>query len=138
MAGTPTVWGLDRVDVGRFALGNTLLMFVGFALGALIRNTPGAVVAYMIYAFVAPGLLALLAYSQTWFRDARPWVDAEYHQDAPQVGRPRRPARLALTNFRDCGGEGAGPVAGWLAAMLDHAVELAGRSSDGGLVRLWR
>lgn len=82
IAGTPTVWDLNLADVGYFALGNTLLMFVGFSLGALIRNTPGAVVAYMIYAFVAPGLFALLAYSQTWFRDARPWVDAKYHQDA--------------------------------------------------------
>jgi ABC-type transport system involved in multi-copper enzyme maturation permease subunit len=82
MASTPTVWDLNLADVGYFALGNTLLMFVGFSLGALIRNTPGAIVAYMIYAFVAPGLLALLAYSQTWFRDARPWIDAKYHQDS--------------------------------------------------------
>ncbi|HLL64996.1 MAG TPA: zinc-binding dehydrogenase [Micromonosporaceae bacterium] len=62
---------MNLADFGYFALGNTLLIFVGLSLGALIRNTAGAVVAYMIYAFVAPGLFALLAYSQTWFRDTR-------------------------------------------------------------------
>jgi hypothetical protein len=35
----------------------------------------------MIYAFVAPGLLAFLAFNQTWFNDARPWVDPKYNQD---------------------------------------------------------
>ena len=57
-------------------------MLVGFTLGALIRNSPGAIVAYMIYAFVAPGLLAFLAFNQAWFRDVRPWVDPKYNQDA--------------------------------------------------------
>jgi hypothetical protein len=47
----------------------------------LIRNSPGAIVAYMVYAFVIPGLLAFLAFNQAWFRDARPWVDPKYNQD---------------------------------------------------------
>jgi hypothetical protein len=81
MTGTATVWDVDAVDVGYFALGNTLLLLVGFTLGALIRTSPGAIVAYMIYAFVVPGLLAFLAFNQAWFRDARPWVDPKYNQD---------------------------------------------------------
>ena len=81
-AGIPAVWNEDVADVGRFLLGNILLMLVGFTLGALIRNSTGAVVAFMIYAFVAPGLLAFLAFNQRWFHDARPWVDAKYNQDA--------------------------------------------------------
>ena len=36
----------------------------------------------MIYAFVAPGLLAFLAFNQAWFHDARPWVDPKFNQDA--------------------------------------------------------
>jgi thiosulfate reductase cytochrome b subunit len=48
----------------------------------MVRNSVGAVVAYLVYAFVAPGLLALLAFNQAWFRDARPWVDPKYSQDA--------------------------------------------------------
>jgi ABC-2 type transport system permease protein len=82
MTGTPAVWDLDAADVGRFALGIMLMVFVGFGIGALIRNSPGAIVAYMIYAFVAPGLLAFLSFNQTWFRDARPWVDFKHNQDA--------------------------------------------------------
>ena len=79
---SPSVWDQSAVDVGYFALGQTLLLLVGFVLGALIRNSSGAIVAYMLYGFVAPGLLAFLAFSQDWFADARPWVDAKYSQDA--------------------------------------------------------
>jgi ABC-2 type transport system permease protein len=82
MADVPTVWDQDLVDVGYFALGNTLLLLVGFTLGALLRNSPGAIVAYMVYAFVAPGLLTFLAFNQAWFADVRPWVDPKYNQDA--------------------------------------------------------
>ena len=82
MAGVPTVWDLQLTDVGTFALANTSLMLVGFTLGALIQNSSGAIVSFMIYAFVAPGLLAFLAFNQRWFHDARPWVDAKYNQDA--------------------------------------------------------
>ena len=82
LADVPTVWDQDLADVGYFALGQTLLLLVGFTLGALIRNSPGAIVSYMVYAFVAPGLLAFLAFNQAWFRDLRPWVDAKYNQDA--------------------------------------------------------
>jgi ABC-2 type transport system permease protein len=82
MAGIDPVWNQNLADVGYFALGNTLLLLVGFTLGALIRNSPGAIVGYMIYAFVAPGLLAFLAFNQAWFNDARPWVDAKFNQDA--------------------------------------------------------
>ena len=82
MAGITPVWDQDLADVGYFALGSISLMLVGFTLGALIRNSAGAVVAYMIYAFVAPGLLAFLAFNQEWFRDLRPWMDPKYNQDA--------------------------------------------------------
>jgi ABC-2 type transport system permease protein len=82
IAGVPAVWDQSFADVGCFGLANILLMLVGFALGALIRNSSGAIVSYMIYAFVAPGLLAFLALRQHWFHDARPWVDAKYNQDA--------------------------------------------------------
>jgi hypothetical protein len=81
LADVPAVWNQDLVDVGYFALGQTLLLLVGFVLGALIRNSSGAIVAYMIYGFVAPGLLAFLAFNQAWFDDARAWLDPKYNQD---------------------------------------------------------
>jgi ABC-2 type transport system permease protein len=82
LADVPTVWDQSLVDVGYFAAGQTLLLLVGFVLGALIRNSSGAIVAYMLYGFVVPGLLAFLAFNQDWFADARPWLDAKYNQDA--------------------------------------------------------
>ncbi|GAA1026943.1 hypothetical protein GCM10009557_06430 [Virgisporangium ochraceum] len=82
MTDSAPVWDQTIVDAGYFALGQTLLLLVGFMLGALIRNSSAAIVAYMIYAFVAPGLLGLLAFNQDWFADARPWLDAKYNQDA--------------------------------------------------------
>jgi len=88
LADVPVVWNQTAVDVAYFALGQTLLLLVGFVLGALIRNSAGAVVAYMIYGFVAPGLLAFLAFNQAWFADARPWLDPKYNQDALLSGSP--------------------------------------------------
>jgi hypothetical protein len=82
LAGVDPVWDQGWVDVGCFALGQTLLLLTGFVLGALVRNSSGAIVAYLLYGFVAPGLLAFLAFNQEWFADARPWVDAKYNQDA--------------------------------------------------------
>jgi len=82
LADVPVRWDQSAVDVAYFALGQTLLLLVGFVLGALIRNSSGAIVAYMLYGFVAPGLLAFLAFNQDWFADARPWIDAKYNQDA--------------------------------------------------------
>ena len=86
LADVPAVWNQTAVDVGYFALGQTLLLLIGFVFGALIRNSSGAIVAYMIYGFVAPGLLAFLALNQAWFADARPWLDAKFTQDALMRG----------------------------------------------------
>ena len=40
----------------------------------------------MIYAFLLPGVLTLLAMYQAWFRDLRPWVDAKLTQEALMNG----------------------------------------------------
>ncbi len=80
--GTGAVWDQSGSDVLYFILANTLLLLVGFMLGVLIRASTGAIVTYLIYAFVAPTLLTFLAMSQDWFRDLRPWVDPSYSQDA--------------------------------------------------------
>jgi hypothetical protein len=80
--GVPTVWDQGVVDVAYMVAGNTLLLMVGFTLGVLIRSSTAALVAYLIYAFVAPTLLMFLALNQQWFADAQPWVDPNYSQDA--------------------------------------------------------
>ena len=56
------------------------MLLVGFALGLLIRNSAGAMVAYFVFGFVAPPLLELLAFTQDWFREAHPWVDPNVTQ----------------------------------------------------------
>lgn len=81
LAEVDVVWDQNLAGVAYFAAGQALLLLTGFVLGALILNSSGAIVAYMIYGFVAPGLLAFLAFNQAWFATARPWVDAKHNQD---------------------------------------------------------
>jgi len=80
--GVPTVWDQGASDVAYLVAGNTLLLMVGFMLGVLIRSSTAALVAYLLYAFVAPTLLTFLASNQQWFADLQPWVDPNYNQDA--------------------------------------------------------
>ena len=82
IGGVPAQWNLRPADVAEFALGNTLLMLTAFTIGVLIRASSAAIVIYMVYGFVAPTLLAFLAMAQSWFHDLRPWVDAQFSQDA--------------------------------------------------------
>lgn len=81
MSGADASWDFGTSDAASFALARTLLLLVGFMFGTLIRNSAGAVVAYMIYAFVLPGLLVFLAMNQAWFADAQPWIDLKHNQD---------------------------------------------------------
>lgn len=80
--GGEPVWNMTWSSVGLFALGNTLVVLVGFTLGVLVRSTAGALVAFFVYTFVAPPLLMLLEMKQDWFADLRPWVDPTVTQDA--------------------------------------------------------
>jgi ABC-2 type transport system permease protein len=82
ITGTDTVWNLTWPAVAQFALGNTLVVLVGFTLGVLIRASAGALVAYFVYSFVAPPLLMLLEMKQSWFADLRAWIDPSVAQDA--------------------------------------------------------
>jgi len=80
IAGTPLVWDMSLPHVLDIVLGNVLGMMLGFTLGVLVRNSPGATVGYLVYAFVLPGLAALLAGYQQWFADLQPWVDFNFAQ----------------------------------------------------------
>ena len=80
IAGTPLVWDVSMVDALLIVLGNVLGLLVGFMLGVLLRNSPGAVVTYMVYSFVLPTISMVLAASQQWFRDVQMWVDFNFAQ----------------------------------------------------------
>jgi len=88
IAGTPVVWDISFAESLCIVLGNVLGLLTGFMLGVLIRNSAGAIVAYFVYSFVLPPLLALLAVSQQWFSDLRPWVDVNYAQGFLFSGLP--------------------------------------------------
>jgi ABC-2 type transport system permease protein len=82
ITGSDLVWDMSSVHLVYIVLGNVLGLLVGFMLGVLIRNSPGAIVAYFVYSFVLPTIFGLLAASQDWFRQLQPWVDFNYAQSA--------------------------------------------------------
>ena len=55
-------------------------MTIGFMLGVVIRNSPGAIVGYFVYSLLLPTVFAMLAAFQDWFRDLQPWVDFNFSQ----------------------------------------------------------
>lgn len=72
--GTDVVWDISLSQALYITAGYSLGMAMGFMLGALIRNSAGAIVGYFVYSFVFPTLSGLLA-TQDWWRHAQPWVD---------------------------------------------------------------
>jgi ABC-2 type transport system permease protein len=75
LADVPVTWDAGVSDLLLRGLGNIIGMLVGFMLGVLIRNSPGAIVGYCVYSFLLPGMATTLANHQEWFRKAQPWVD---------------------------------------------------------------
>ncbi len=49
-------------------------------LGVLIRNSPGAIVGFVVYSFVLPTLSLVLGNFQQWWEDLRPWLDFNWAQ----------------------------------------------------------
>ncbi|WP_353951619.1 ABC transporter permease [Knoellia sp. S7-12] len=80
IAGIDPVWNLSFSQMLTITLATVLSMLIGFMLGVLIRNSPGAIVGYFVYNFVLTPLTMLLATSQSWFRDLQPWVDFNFTQ----------------------------------------------------------
>ena len=82
ITGVPNTWDISVSDWLYIVLGNVLGLLVGFMLGVLIRNSPGAIVAYFVYSLVLPTLSGILAANAQWFQDLQPWVDFNYAQTA--------------------------------------------------------
>lgn len=82
IAGVSTTWDASVSDLLYIVLGNVLGMLIGFMLGVLIRNSPGAIVGYFVFSLVLPTLSAILAENTKWFSDLQPWVDFNYAQGA--------------------------------------------------------
>jgi hypothetical protein len=82
ITGTDLVWNVSAQDLTYIIIANVLGMMTGFMLGVLIRNSPGAIVAYFVYSFVLSTMTEVLAASQEWFADIRPWIDFNFAQGA--------------------------------------------------------
>ena len=78
--GVDAVWNVDLTQMLLIIFANVLGLLVGFMLGVLIRNTPGAIVGYFVYSFVLPSIFGALAAFVEWFKDLQPWVDFGYAQ----------------------------------------------------------
>jgi len=75
IAGVDTVWDISFNQMWSLVLANVLNLLIGFMLGVLIRNSPGAIVGFVVYSFVLPTLSMLLASYQSWWDKAAPWLD---------------------------------------------------------------
>ncbi len=71
----PTVWDLSLRQTAYFVILQEIGMLTGFAFAALLLNSPAAIVLYMVYSFVLPGLFEIGAALIGWFADLRPWID---------------------------------------------------------------
>ncbi len=80
IAGVPTVWDISGDQMSSLVLANVLNLLIGFMLGVLIRNSPGAIVGFVVYSFVLPTLSMLLASFQSWWEKAQPWLDFNWAQ----------------------------------------------------------
>jgi hypothetical protein len=78
IAGVDTVWDISLDRALLIVLADGLGMLMGFMLGVLIRNSPGAIVGYFVYALVLPAIFGALAAFQQWFADLQGWVDFQY------------------------------------------------------------
>lgn len=80
IAGVDTVWDISASQIGYLVFANVLNLLIGFMLGVLIRNSPGAIVGFVVYSFVLPTLSLLLGNFQEWWEKARPWLDFNWAQ----------------------------------------------------------
>jgi ABC-2 type transport system permease protein len=78
IAGVPAVWNISVGHAALIFLADGLGMLMGFTLGVLIRSSPGAIVAYFVYALVLPAALGTLANFQHWFAVKQGWIDFNF------------------------------------------------------------
>jgi ABC-2 type transport system permease protein len=72
-------WSFGWSGFGGFLVNQTFAMVGGFALACLFLNTPAAIVVYVVYKYVLPGLIALGSL-MAWFADLAPWIDFQAAQ----------------------------------------------------------
>jgi ABC-2 type transport system permease protein len=90
LSGDTVSWDLSVDQTLAFVLLQVIGMLTGFAFAALLLNSPAAIVIYMVYSFVLPGLFGIGAELIGWFDSLRPWIDFNFAQgplvDASMTG----------------------------------------------------
>lgn len=70
-----TTWDYEWKFVVAFTVGQSLTMVVGFALAALLLNTPGAIVLFFVYWWGLSFILAAVVGFFPGFVDVIPWIN---------------------------------------------------------------
>lgn len=70
-----SAWDVGWAQVQSFAVGNLLLVLVGFALAVLLRSTPAAIVGYFAYTLIVPTVAGLLSALVGGLGEVLPWVE---------------------------------------------------------------
>ncbi|HEY3527665.1 MAG TPA: ABC transporter permease [Nocardioides sp.] len=78
--GQSPVWSFGWTGFTGFLVTQTFAMLGGFALACLFLNTPAAIVVYVVYKYVLPGLIALGSL-MAWFSSLAPWIDFQSAQN---------------------------------------------------------
>jgi len=78
IVGVDTSWDISLGNAALIFLADGLGMLMGFTLAILIRNSPGAIVGYFVYALVLPGAFGTLASFKDWFADRQGWFDFQF------------------------------------------------------------
>jgi ABC-2 type transport system permease protein len=71
----PVDWDISVLQTLAFLLLQVIGILTGFAFAALLLNSPAAIVLYMVYSFVLPGIFGIGAELIGWFGDIQPWID---------------------------------------------------------------
>jgi ABC-type transport system involved in multi-copper enzyme maturation permease subunit len=78
--GQSPAWSFGWTGFLGFLVTQTFAMLGGFALACLFLNTPAAIVVYVVYKYVLPGLIALGSLMD-WFSHLAPWIDFQAAQN---------------------------------------------------------
>jgi ABC-type transport system involved in multi-copper enzyme maturation permease subunit len=76
-----TGWTLGLGDTAGWLVTQTLTMLGGFALATLLLNTPAAIVVFVVYKYVLPGVFALAASLGGALESVVRWVDFQGAQE---------------------------------------------------------
>lgn len=73
--GIEVSWDVGAGLLRNVFVANLIVAVLGFALAALMRHTPAAIVGYFLYILVLPVVFELAGAYLAWFGDIRPWID---------------------------------------------------------------